>query len=65
VRGGLRLVEDGLVVGTLALAVAHPWLVLGLGVGMSLLLAVCVTSWRSRPISRVLFDACAPRQSFL
>jgi len=53
------------VVGTLALAVAHPWLVLGLGVGMSLLLAVCVTSWRSRPISRVLFDACAPWQSFL
>jgi uncharacterized membrane protein len=46
-NGAVSLVEDGLVVGTLSLAVAHPWLALGLGVGMSLLLAVCVwLLWR-------------------
>ena len=46
-NGAVSLAEDGLVVGTLSLAVAHPWLALGLGVGMSLLLAVCVwLLWR-------------------
>lgn len=46
-NGAVSLVEDGLVVGALALAIAHPWLALGFGVGLSLLLALIVWMlWR-------------------
>lgn len=46
-NGAVSLVEDGLVVGALALAIAHPWLALGFGVGLSLLLALVVWMlWR-------------------
>ena len=46
-NGVVSLVEDGLVVGALALAIAHPWLALGFGVGLSLLLALAVwLLWR-------------------
>ncbi|WP_297829303.1 DUF4126 domain-containing protein [Thermomonas sp.] len=46
-NGVVSLVEDGLVVGALALAIAHPWLALGFGVGLSLLLALIVWMlWR-------------------
>lgn len=46
-NGVVSLIEDGLVVGALALAIAHPWLALGFGVGLSLLLALGVwVLWR-------------------
>lgn len=46
-NGVASFVEDGLVVGALALAIAHPWLALGFGVGLSLLLAlVAWVLWR-------------------
>jgi len=46
-NGAVSLVEDGLVVGALALALAHPWLALAFGVGLSLLLVLGVwVLWR-------------------
>ena len=46
-NGVVSLLEDGLVLGALALAVAHPWLALGFALVSSLLLAIGVwLAWR-------------------
>jgi len=70
-NGAVSLVEDGLVVGALALAIAHPWLALGFGVGLSLLLALIVwmlwrwtwrgLRWLGRSVSSTQADDRAAR----
>lgn len=64
-NGAVSLVEDGLVVGALALALAHPWLALAFGVGLSLLLVLGVWvlwRWLWRGLRR-LGSAVAPTRA--